>query len=115
MAEKVSDGVDVGSGFEEMGGEGMAERVAGDAFVEWVRADGVAKLAGHGVGLEVVTSEAAGAWMGQHRRLVGIAKRRGGWTGRERGRRRWCVPGNGCHGPWSMIPPSGRNSRVRRV
>lgn len=61
MAEEVLDGADVGFGFEEVGGEGMAQGVGGDALGDSGLAHGVADLARHGVVVEVIAGEFSGA------------------------------------------------------
>jgi hypothetical protein len=63
MAEKVLDGADVGTGFEQVCGKRMAKSVGRDALCEGGLSCGIADLAGHGVVVKVVTDYSAGARM----------------------------------------------------
>jgi len=67
VAEKALNSADVGAGFQQVGGEGMPEGVASDAFVEIGLADGIAVLAGHGIVVEMVSGVFAGSGMGAKR------------------------------------------------
>lgn len=46
MSEEVLDGADIDTGFQQVGGEGMSERVAGGAFRQFGAANGLGNLAG---------------------------------------------------------------------
>lgn len=64
VAEEGLDGADVGSGFEEVCGKGVAEGVGGDAFGDSGFAGGLADLPGHGVFMEVEAGDFGGGGVG---------------------------------------------------
>jgi len=63
MAEQGLDGPDVGVGFEEVGGKGMPEGMAGGPFGDVRFAEGLLELALHGAFVKVVTGDAPRAGM----------------------------------------------------
>ncbi len=64
MTHEGLDGTDFGSGFEQMGREGMAHGVAGHAFGNGGFANRVFHLTLHGGFMEVMTGHASGSWVG---------------------------------------------------
>jgi len=64
VAEEFLDGADVGAGFQEMGGEGVAEGVAGGGLEDFGAGDGVADKALEDGFVEVVASALTGARIG---------------------------------------------------
>lgn len=64
MPEEVLDGADIGARFKQVGCEGVAQCMAGDALVEIGFANRLAELAGHGVIVEVIAGVFAGLWLG---------------------------------------------------
>ena len=64
MAEEVLDSPDIDATFEEVGGEGMSQGVAGGAFVQGGFSDSLFKLALHGCFMEVVAGDSAISGMG---------------------------------------------------
>ena len=60
VAEQVLDRADVGAGFEKMGRERVAHRVSCGALRDAGFADRFAKLAGHGIIVQVITCEVTG-------------------------------------------------------
>ena len=64
MTQEVLDGADVGSGFQQVGGERVPKSARCDALGDGGFADGIANLAGHGVAVQVVVGYFSGAWVG---------------------------------------------------
>ena len=61
MAEQLLDGADVGAGFDQMGGEGVTERVAGHALVDSRPTDSGPDGAIDAAGIEMMASPGTGA------------------------------------------------------
>ena len=59
VAEEGLDRAEVGSGFEEVCGEGVAEAVGSDSFFDACFTEGALKGVGVGAGVEVVAAEDA--------------------------------------------------------
>ena len=64
VAEQFLDGADVFSGFEQMGGESVAEGVGSDPFGDIRRLDGTTKRLAVAAGMNVMAPEGAGFWIG---------------------------------------------------
>jgi len=63
MAEQILDCPDVDAAFEKVGGERMAQGVAGGGFGEPGLAGGFLELALHGSFVDVVSGDPAGPWV----------------------------------------------------
>jgi hypothetical protein len=59
VAEQFLDGADVFSGFEQMGGEGVAEGVGGNSFFDAGFTEGTLKSVGVGAGVEMMAADDA--------------------------------------------------------
>ena len=64
MAEQILDGADVDSAFQEMGGEGMSQGMAGGPFVEAGFPDSFFELTRHRVVMEVIAGDSTVSGVG---------------------------------------------------
>jgi hypothetical protein len=60
VAKQFLDGADVFSGFEQVGGEGVAEGVGSDPFGDIRQLDGATKRVAVAAGMDVMAPEGAG-------------------------------------------------------